>query len=105
VVFNPTGSAARFGAFDSHGGHCFNEESRVCQELQNVLSLRASDRIYTRGRQFLRPVSGGGISFGLPEMSGDQIKSIVPWSRILGDQGAVLAINTDMNNLHSTWVG
>ena len=35
---------------------------------------------------------------------GGQILSVVPWSRLLDDQEAVLAINTDMDSPRSAWV-
>ena len=83
-----------FGSFASRGRHFFDEDSRVYMELQKILKVRDGDRIYTRGRQFLRPISGDGIDFGLPVMLGGRILSVVPWSRLLDDQEAVLAINT-----------
>ena len=93
-----------FGAFASRHRHFFEEGSHVYQEFQKILKLRSSDRIYTRGRQFLRPISGDGINFGLPVMLGGQILSLVPWSRLLDDQEAVMAINTDMEVARTSWV-
>ena len=93
-----------FGSFASRGRHFFDEDSPVYRELQKILKVRDADRIYTRGRQFLRPISGDGLSFGLPVMLGGQILSVVPWSRLLDDQEAVLAINTDMDNPRTAWV-
>jgi glycosidase len=93
-----------FGSFASRGRHFFDENSQVYIELQKILNIRATDRIYTRGRQYLRPISGDGINFGLPVMLGGQILSVIAWSRLLDDQEAVLAINTDMDNPQSAWV-
>ena len=93
-----------FGSFGSRERHFFDEDHQVYRELQRILKLREADRIYTRGRQFLRPISGDGLNFGLPVMLGGQILSVVPWSRLLDDQEAVLAINTDMNSSRSAWV-
>ena len=93
-----------FGSFASHGRHFFDENSPVYIELQKILNIRNTDRIYTRGRQYLRPISGDGVSFGLPVMLGGQILGVIPWSRLLDDQEAVLAINTDMDNPRSAWV-
>jgi hypothetical protein len=93
-----------FGSFASRGRHFFDENSPVYIELQKILNIRNTDRIYTRGRQYLRPISGDGISFGLPVMLGGQILGVIPWSRLLDDQEAVLAINTDMDNPRSAWV-
>ena len=93
-----------FGSFASRGRHFFDENNRVYVELQKILKMRNADRIYTRGRQYLRPISGDGISFGLPVMVGGQILSVIAWSRLLDDQEAVLAINTDMDHPRSAWV-
>jgi len=93
-----------FGSFASRGRHFFDESSPVYIELQKILNIRRADRIYTRGRQYLRPISGDGISFGLPVMLGGQILGVVAWSRLLDDQEAVLAINTDMDSPRSAWV-
>ncbi|HEY4470913.1 MAG TPA: hypothetical protein VGN21_07060, partial [Stellaceae bacterium] len=93
-----------FGAFASRGKHFFDEGNPVYRELQAILKLRGGDRIYTRGRQYLRPISGDGVAFGLPVMVGGQILSIVPWSRLLDDQEALLAINTDLSRDRTAWV-
>ena len=93
-----------FGSFASRQRHFFNEDTAVYRELAKIIQLRQEDRIYTRGRQFLRPISGDGINFGFPAMIGDQLISIVPWSRLLDDQEVVLAINTDVNQPRTAWV-
>jgi hypothetical protein len=93
-----------FGAFASRDRHFFDEDGQVYKQLQQILKLRQADRIYTRGRQFLRPISGNGSDFGLPVMLDGAIFSIVPWSRVLDDQEAVVAINTDMDNSRVAWV-
>jgi hypothetical protein len=51
----------------------------------------------------LRPISGDGQNFGLPEMIGNQIRSVIPWSRILSDTEILLAINTDPNQAKTAW--
>ncbi len=93
-----------FGSFASRKRHFFDEDSRVYRELQKILRLREADRIYTRGRQYLRPISGDGFNFGLPEMLGGQILSVVPWSRLLDDKEVLLAINTDTDMPRQAWV-
>jgi hypothetical protein len=37
-------------------------------------------------------------------MIGGQIRSLVPWSRILSDREIVLVINTDADNSRTAWV-
>ena len=93
-----------FGSFESKGFHFFNEDSRVYQELSKILKLRREKAALRRGRQFLRPISGDGQNFGLPQMIGNQMRSVVPWSRILSDTEVVLAINTDANQAKTVWV-
>lgn len=93
-----------FGSFESRGVHFFDEDSRVYQELSKILKIRRDKAALRRGRQFLRPISGDGVNFGLPEMIGGQIRSVIPWSRILSDVEVVLAINTDTNQAKTAWV-
>jgi hypothetical protein len=57
-----------------------------------------------RGRQYLRPISGDGEQFGLPEMVGGEMRSIVPWSRLFDDTEIVVAINTDPDHERAAWV-
>ena len=94
----------QFGSFESRGAHFFNEGAFVYQELSKVLNIRRNRPALRRGRQYLREISGDGQNFGLPEMTGGQIRSLVPWSRILSDQEIVLAINTDAVNPGAAWV-
>lgn len=84
-----------FGAFRSRGVHFFNEDNSVYQELAKVLEIRRQNIVLRRGRQYLRPISApeNGVNFGLPEMIGGQLCSVVPWSRIFNDQEMLLAIN------------
>jgi hypothetical protein len=56
-----------------------------------------------RGRQYLREISGNGTEFGLPSKVGNEIRSIVPWSRIFNNEEVVLAINTDYHQPSSAW--
>jgi glycosidase len=94
-----------FGSFESKHVHFFDEEhSVVYKELGKLLKIRRERPVLRRGRQFLRQISGDGQNFGLPEMIGDQIRSLVSWSRILSDHEVVLAINTDAKNAKTAWV-
>ncbi|HBF38871.1 MAG TPA: alpha-amylase, partial [Firmicutes bacterium] len=47
---------------------------------------------------------GNGINFGLPCIVGNQIRSIVPWSRVFDGQEILVLINTDCQNSASAWV-
>ncbi|MFL9458678.1 MULTISPECIES: alpha-amylase family glycosyl hydrolase [Nostocales] len=93
-----------FGAFRSRGVHFFNEDNPVYQELAKILEIRKNNLVLCRGRQYLRPISGDGQNFGFPKMIGNQIRSVVPWSRILSRKEMLLAINTDFEQPSTAWV-
>lgn len=93
-----------FGAFRSAGRHLFDERSSTYVELAAVLTLRRRELALRRGRQYLRPVSGDGVDFGLPRRLGGRITSVVAWSRIRADRELVCAINTDTAAEGTAWV-
>ncbi len=93
----------KFGAFRSQGRHCFNEDSAVYRELAKILAVRRAKLPLRRGRQYLREISGDGEHFGLPHLMNGQMRSMVPWSRILDDQEMLLAINTDPDGPITAW--
>jgi hypothetical protein len=93
-----------FGAFRSRDRHCFDEDGWLYRELAKVLALRSERQALRRGRQYLRPISGDGVDFGLPEMVGGELRSLVPWSRIFVDEELLLAINTDPDAPATAWV-
>lgn len=93
-----------FGAFRSRVRHFFNEDNPVYQELALILEIRRKNLVLCRGRQYLRSISGDGQNFGFPSMIGNQIRSVVPWSRILSNKEMLLAINTDYSQPSTAWV-
>jgi glycosidase len=93
-----------FGAFRSHGKHCFDESSTTYNEVAEVAKARSQEIALRRGRQYLREISGDGVNFGLPYKLGDKIKSVVAWSRIIDNLEVLCAINTDEVNTTSAWV-
>ena len=93
-----------FGAFESRGRHFFDETHFVFRELAKILQLRRQNLVIRRGRQYLREISGDGVHFGLPQMLGGVIRSIVPWSRIFNDREVLLAVNTDFDASRAAWV-
>jgi hypothetical protein len=93
-----------FGPFRSRDRHCFDDQGPLYQELAKVLALRRERKALRRGRQYLRPISGNGVDFGLPEMLGSRLRSLVPWSRLFVDEELVLAINTDPDAASTAWV-
>ncbi len=92
-----------FGAFGTRNRHFFNEETPVYQELAKLLTLRRDKITLRRGRQYLRMISSDGVHFGLPEMVGSEMRSVVPWSRLFDDMELLLAINTDPNHPRTAW--
>jgi hypothetical protein len=93
-----------FGAFESKERHCFNETTPSYVELAKIFDIRSKNLPLRRGRQYLREISGDGMSFGLPHMVGNEIRSIVAWSRIFDERECLLAINTDPGNPQTAWV-
>jgi glycosidase len=86
----------RFGAFRTRERHFFSESTWLFRELAKVLQIRRDQLALRRGRQYLREISGNGVDYGLPQMVGSEMRSIVPWSRILDRTELLLAINTDI---------
>ena len=95
-----------FGSYGSRQRHFFNENHPVFRELAKILQMRRQYITLRRGRQYFREISGpdDGVNFGLPRPVNGQLRWIIPWSRIFNDQEMVLAINTDPDQSHSTWV-
>ncbi|HED17419.1 MAG TPA: alpha-amylase [Gammaproteobacteria bacterium] len=93
-----------FGAFRSKGRHFFKEDGVVYRELAKILRIRKDNIVIRRGRQFLRQISGDGLNFGFPRMIGDEIRSVVAWSRIFSEREVLLAINTDLFRQSVAWV-
>lgn len=93
-----------FGAFRSKGRHFFNEDNWVYKEFSQIMAIRRNRLALRRGRQFLRQISGDGVNFGLPQIKGNGISSIVPWSRIFDNTEMLVLINTDCANPVSAWV-
>jgi glycosidase len=94
-----------FGPFRSRGHHCFREDHPVYRELAQIHRLRRQELALRRGRQFLRPISGNGASFGFPARLGaGLLRSIVAWSRIFDDREVLAAINTDPETALSAFV-
>jgi len=93
-----------FGSFNSRGRHFFREDGFVYRELAKVLKLRREHAALRRGRQFLREISGNGVDYGLPRMFGNEIRSVVPWSRLLDTTEILLAVNTDQRDARTASV-
>jgi glycosidase len=93
-----------FGAFGTKNVHFFSEEGYAYKAFSRLCAIRKQRPALRRGRQYLRETSGDGTHFGLPVMIGGQIRTIVPWSRILDDAEVLCAINTDCYDSKTAWV-
>jgi glycosidase len=93
-----------YGALQSRRRHFFREDEPVYRELAKVLRVRREKLALRRGRQYLREISGNGFDFGPPRQLGHEIRSVVPWSRILDEAEVLVAINTDAANACTAWV-
>ena len=94
----------QFGAFRSKGRHFFREDAGIYARVAELLALRRAEPALRRGRQYLRPISGDGASFGFPTVLGGRMRSVVPWSRLFNDRELVVAINTDPDQPRGAWV-
>jgi glycosidase len=92
-----------FGAFRTKDRHFFRESTWLFQELAKVFQIRRDQLALRRGRQYLREISGNGVVYGLPHMVGGEMRSVVPWSRILDRAEVLLAINTDIEQARTAY--
>jgi hypothetical protein len=93
-----------FGAFRSRGRHVFDESTPTYVEFAKILAVRRDEPALRRGRQYLRPISGDGVTFSEPTGFGGPVRAIVPWSRLLAETEVLCAINTDATRERSCWV-
>jgi glycosidase len=95
VVLRENMFGGRFGGLCTQGRHFFDEEGELYRALAALNDLRKKLLPLRRGRQVLHQISGDGISFGLPHRMGEQMRSLVSWSRLFIDQEVLVALNTD----------
>ncbi|KAF2098396.1 alpha-amylase [Rhizodiscina lignyota] len=93
-----------FGAFRSKGRHFFDESSFSYLEFAKICEIRRKEEALRRGRQYLRDISYDESGWGLPTIEGDQMKSIMAWSRIFNGIEILCAINTDTENETTVFV-
>ncbi|MBS1660650.1 MAG: alpha-amylase, partial [Bacteroidetes bacterium] len=88
------------------GLHFFDVSAPVYEEVGRLTAIRRSHITLRRGRQYLRPISGDGHGFGLPDFvqGASRISSVIAWSRVLDDEEIIVAMNTDTVNSLSVWV-
>ncbi|KAI9773233.1 MAG: hypothetical protein M1839_002195 [Geoglossum umbratile] len=94
-----------FGAFRSRNKHCFVETTATYIEVAKVAAIRRNTMALRRGRQYLREISGDGVSFGVPVKFGDsRMQAVVAWSRIFAEEEVLCAVNTDFEAFRDAWV-
>jgi glycosidase len=81
-----------FGAFGTAGAHAFDRNFGVYKRLAALGAVRARFPALRKGRQYLRSIANFGGAF-----SGAGPGEILPWSRILSDEEAVVVVNTHGN--------
>jgi glycosidase len=94
-----------FGSFGSRDRHFFNENSPIYKEVAKILAVRSEQAPLRRGCQYLREISENGDAFALPQAGQTgEWRGVVAWSRLLEGEEVVLALNSDPEHEHSTWV-
>ena len=96
----------QFCSFQSINRHFFNEDHPIYRLIASIVAIRKQRLALRRGRQYLRQISATGEegSFGYPQLWGQRLLSVVPWSRIFDKEEIVLAINTDVEMARTVWV-
>jgi glycosidase len=74
------------------GGPGFNDASTFYQHIQQITTVRAQQSALRYGRFYFRPLSADGVNFGVSGFT----QGVVAFSRILNDQEAVVAANTNL---------
>ncbi|KAJ4289230.1 hypothetical protein N0V90_011572 [Kalmusia sp. IMI 367209] len=93
-----------FGAFRTKSHHFFNASTPFYKQISEICAVRKKFLTLRRGRQYLREISADGKHFGYPMVLGDRMKSVVAWSRILGTEELLCAINTDVEKSLNVYV-
>lgn len=76
----------------------FSLDAPVATVLRALTAVRAASPELRYGRQYFRPVSGDGVSFGHSPYPG----GVAAWSRILADREVVVVANTSTTQ---AWTG
>ena len=95
LVLRESMFGGRFGGLCTRGRHFFNEDGELYRALAALIELRKKLLPLRRGRQVLHRISANGADFGLPHRLGDRMRSLVCWSRLIVDQEALVAFNSD----------
>jgi glycosidase len=94
-----TDAAVREALWGKPGGG-FNTSAPFYQAIQAIATVRSQQPALRYGRQYMRPISGDGQSFGTSPYS----PGVFAFSRILNDQEVVVAANPDTAATHSVFV-
>ena len=77
-----------FGPFGTAGAHCFDTGFEAYRSLAALTAVRKRFPALRKGRQYARQVSNFGRPFAAPAAG-----ELVPWSRILSDEEALVVVN------------
>jgi len=77
-----------FGPFGTAGAHCFDADYPLYRRIAAITGVRGGFPVLRSGRQYVRPVSIFGESFGQAR-SGE----LFGWSRVLVDEEALCVVN------------
>jgi glycosidase len=95
LVLRESMFGGRFGGLCTQGRHFFNEDGELYRALAALIDLRKKLLPLRRGRQVLHQISADGVTFGVPHVLGDRMRSLVSWSRLFIDEEVLVALNTD----------
>lgn len=80
--------------------NAFDTNNDIYKSLKTIIETRNSIPALRYGRQYFREISGDGENFGLSTYN----KGVIAFSRILGDQEALIVANCDPENNNELYV-
>jgi glycosidase len=92
-------AAVREALWGKPGGG-FDTSAPFYRAIQAISAVRRQQPALRYGRQYIRPISGDGRSFGISPYA----PGVLAFSRILNDQEVVIVANADTEVAHSVWV-
>ena len=90
----------KWGPFDTVGASFFDDEHPIYKGIARACEVRASEPTLRYGRAYLRPISGDGVAFGMPEHEG-----AFAFARVLDVTEIVVVANPSLNEAKGLCVG
>lgn len=88
-----------WGAFNSTGGHFFNDQHQIYQQIAAITRIRQQQSTLRYGRQYFRETSSDGINFTHPV---DGL-CFLAYSRILDTEEVLVVLNLE-NRMRRDWI-